>query len=216
VNYWLHNEFLVVGKDKTAAPDDGKMSKSSGNFLTLQTLIDRGYDPLDYRFFLLGAHYRSQVAFSWDAMESARSARKALMQRVARLLEQCGGAPPAATPEAEAYRTRFRAALENDLGVPKALPVLQALLKDKGLPPAEKCALVSEMDTVLGLRLGEGAAEAAPAPGAGDAEIAGLIAARAEAKKAKNYALADEIRSGLLGRGIILEDTPGGTVWRKQ
>jgi cysteinyl-tRNA synthetase len=142
------------------------------------------------------------------------------MQRVSRLLEQRDGAPaaPAATPEAEAYRARVRAALEDDLGVPKALPVLQALLKDKALPPAAKCALVSEMDAVLGLGLGEGAAAASPAQGGGaeDAEIGGLIAARAEAKKAKNYALADEIRAGLLGRGIVLEDTPGGTVWRKQ
>ena len=64
VNYWLHNEFLVM--------DKGKMSKSSGNFLTLQYVIDQGYDPLDYRFFLLGGHYRSQLTFSWESMESAK------------------------------------------------------------------------------------------------------------------------------------------------
>ena len=85
VNYWLHNEFLVIAKTKDG-DEGGKMSKSSGNFLTLQTLVDKGYDPLDYRFFLLGAHYRSQVAFSFDAMDSAKNARKALVSRVAKVL----------------------------------------------------------------------------------------------------------------------------------
>jgi cysteinyl-tRNA synthetase len=79
VNYWLHNEFLVM--------DKGKMSKSSGEFLTLQYLVDKGFDPLDYRFFLHGGHYRSQLTFSWESMESARNSRRSLVQRLARITE---------------------------------------------------------------------------------------------------------------------------------
>ncbi len=84
VNYWLHNEFLVMSKGKDGESE--KMSKSSGGFLTLQTLIEKGYDALDYRFFLLGGHYRSQLAFSWDAMDSAKNARKTLSQRFEKVL----------------------------------------------------------------------------------------------------------------------------------
>ena len=83
VNYWLHNEFLVE--------KNGKMSKSSGEFLTLQRLIDKGYEALDYRYFLLGAHYRSQVMFSWEAMDSAKNGRKALVNRAKKVLEAAGG-----------------------------------------------------------------------------------------------------------------------------
>ena len=92
VNYWLHNEFLVIAKDTDSNNNStDKMSKSSGNFLTLQSLIDKGYDALDYRFFLLGAHYRSQIAFSWTAMEGAKNARKALNQRISKILQQASG-----------------------------------------------------------------------------------------------------------------------------
>ncbi|MCL1813432.1 MAG: cysteine--tRNA ligase [Treponema sp.] len=80
VRYWIHNEFLVL--------DKGKMSKSTGEFLTLQSLIDQGYDPLDYRYMLVGGHYRSQLQFSWDSLESARNSRKSLLEKIKTLAAQ--------------------------------------------------------------------------------------------------------------------------------
>ncbi|AEE16886.1 cysteine--tRNA ligase [Treponema brennaborense] len=233
VNYWLHNEFLVIAKDKESADGGaGKMSKSSGNFLTLQSLVDKGYDALDYRFFLLGAHYRSQVAFSWAAMDGAKNARKALVQRVAKVLArsaervQTGAGLPTKKPSARAhaYLDKFTAALENDLATPQALSALQTAVKDAELAPEEVVSLVQRMDSVLALDLLKNARQlladetAAAVTDGSDPEakeIQALIEERTAAKKAKNYARADEIRTELNGRGIILEDTPQGTVWKR-
>ncbi len=222
VNYWLHNEFLVIAKEKSTitGEEDTKMSKSSGNFLTLQALIDKGYDPLDYRFFLLGAHYRSQVAFSWDAMDSAKNARKALTQRIARLMEEktTEAANTELSETGKNILASFTQAVEDDLASPRCLSELQMLVKNQDVPDPEKISLLGKMDTVLGLRLLETAAElvngkndtAIP-----DFEIETLIAQRADAKKSKDYALADKIRSDLQKNGILLEDTPQGTIWKK-
>lgn len=213
VNYWLHNEFLVM--------DKGKMSKSSGEFLTLQYLIDKGFDPLDYRFFLLGGHYRSQLTFSWESMESARNSRRSLVQRLARITENAEAVPeslPADSPANE-WIDRFRADIEQDLSTPRALSQLQGLIRDTDVPPAEALAAVALMDRVLGLNLIENAAAlVASSKETGDLDdgrIDALIAERADAKKAKNFARADEIRNQLKESGIILEDTASGTTWRR-
>lgn len=228
VNYWLHNEFLVIAKDTDSNNNStDKMSKSSGNFLTLQSLIDKGYDALDYRFFLLGAHYRSQIAFSWTAMEGAKNARKALNQRISKILQQASGILPGSSKEiplsdkARQYLEKFTAALENDLGTPQALSVLQIAVKDPELKAEEALYLIQKMDSVLSLNLTGAAAEilAARSPAKnGDSEaseIQQLIDERTVAKKAKNYARADEIRSLLKNKGIIIEDTPQGSVWKR-
>nr|MDE5898442.1 cysteine--tRNA ligase [Treponemataceae bacterium] len=234
VNYWLHNEFLVVqkkkdGSDGSGGAESGKMSKSAGNFLTLQSLIDEGYDALDYRFFLLGAHYRSQVMFSWTAMDSAKNARRALNQRAARLIS---AAKKSACPDgelseqAERHLAQFRQALENDLSSPQALSHLQAAVKDGALRPEEALALLRKMDGVLGLDIEREAEQWSAAPSAellsdshdGDPEadeINALVAERTAAKKAKDFARADEIRSSLAARGITITDTPHGPVWKR-
>ncbi len=213
VNYWLHNEFLVM--------DKGKMSKSSGEFLTLQYLIDKGFDPLDYRFFLLGGHYRSQLTFSWESMESARNSRRSLVQRLARITENAEAVPeslPANSPANE-WIDRFRADIEQDLSTPRALSQLQGLIRDTDVPPAEALAAVARMDQVLGLDLIESAASlVASSKETGDIDdgrIDALIAERTDAKKAKNFTRADEIRNQLKESGIILEDTASGTTWRR-
>jgi len=221
VNYWLHNEFLVIAKDKNKGSEesDGKMSKSSGNFLTLQTLIDKGYDPLDYRFFLLGAHYRSQVAFSWDAMEGAKNARKALNQRISRIIDDNSiEAETVLSNEGRQILQSFTEALEDDLASPRCLSELQMMLKNPELSDNEKISLIRTMDKVLGLRLIDSALAIKlqkAETGEVDAGVEALIQKRTEAKKQKNYALADKIRSELQEKGIILEDTPQGTIWKK-
>jgi cysteinyl-tRNA synthetase len=232
VNYWLHNEFLVIAKEKNedgTEKDSGKMSKSSGNFLTLESLVEKGYDPLDYRFFLLGAHYRSQVAFSWPAMDSAKNARKALVQRVAKVMEQAGITTLEETKktilsEASLERlAKFREAMEEDLATPRALSELQTAVKAADLEPEQIIALVAKMDTVLGLDLINSAISLnkeakninTADSSTGDAEIDALVAERIEAKAQKNYSRADEIRNLLKDKGIILIDTPQGTTWQR-
>jgi cysteinyl-tRNA synthetase len=213
VRYWLHNEFLVLDKEK--------MSKSAGGFLTLQSLIDSGYDPLDYRYFLLGGHYRSQLQFSWESLAGAKNARKSLGDRIKVLSEKAGTLPPASPgggdEETKVYRDAFNKALEEDLSTPRALAELWGLLRDNSLEPAAVLAAVFDMDQVLGLSLREAAAipEKGPEDEALAREIESQIAERTEAKKARDYARADHIRQTLKDRGIILEDGPAGTIWRR-
>ena len=225
VNYWLHNEFLVMNKEK--------MSKSSGDFLTLDRLIEAGFEPLDYRLFLLGGHYRSQLAFSWQSMDGAKSARASLLARVARLMEAAkaqsaqGAAPSAGYCEKAAERLNaFRAALEKDLNTPVALSELQAAVKEGlsgEIPPLQAINLIEEMDGVLGLNLAAEAEKKAldnnlPKADSLSAEeamrIEALIEERAAARKEKNWAKADEIRKALAAEGVLLEDGPGGTTWK--
>ena len=231
VNYWLHNEFLVIAKEKNADGSEGqaKMSKSSGNFLTLQKLIDEGYAPLDYRFLLLGGHYRSQITFSWSAMDGAKNSRKALNQRIAKILEKTDFAKnldgvknlKITEESALAELDNFTKALEDDLSTPKALSILQTTVKNQNISDEQKIALINKMDEVLSLSLLEEGkkvldeqANSSVQNTESNPEIEKLIAERAEAKKQKNYARSDEIRDELKAKGIILIDTPQGTTWK--
>ena len=223
VKYWLHNEFLVMNK--------GKMSKSTGDFITLDKVIEAGYAPLDYRFPLLGGHYRTQLTFSWEAMETAKNARKNLEQRIANLLAEAKTLPdfPSGnvtagqaeqllhTEKARCYLADFVQALEEDISTPRALSVLQQAVKDKELEAAEAITLIRIFDAVLALRLIE---EAEALHTGGESvdnaeEIERLVAERTEAKKNKDFKRADEIRNILKNHGIALEDTATGTLWRK-
>ena len=192
--------------------DRGKMSKSSGTFLTLQNLVDEGFDPLDYRYFLLGGHYRSQLQFSMESLKGARNSRKSLIDKVRSLSDKASAA--GGNGEEGRYLSAFNAAIEDDISTPRALAELWGLLRDGPATP-QALAAVFDMDRVLGLSL-----EAACA-GNGEndeftREIEELIEKRAQAKKAKDYAAADSIRQNLKERGIILEDGPGGTSWKRQ
>jgi cysteinyl-tRNA synthetase len=220
VPYWVHNEFLIQ--------DKGKMSKSSGSFLTLQTLIDDGYNALDYRYFLLGGHYRSQLQFSYEALDGARNARKSLGDRILALAEKAGGLPHGgeglsqrtARGKALAYLAAFNKAMDEDLNTPRALAELWGLLRDGSVESMDALETAFEMDRILGLNIAATAeAEKRLDTDRGSpeeiAEIEALIAERAEAKKAKDFTAADRIRDTLKKRGILLEDGPKGAVWRR-
>lgn len=223
VKYWLHNEFLVMNK--------GKMSKSSGDFITLDKVIEAGYAPLDYRFLLLGGHYRSQLTFSWEAMDTAKNARKNLEQRIANLLTGIDAAPnlsaeditadaAAVLLKTEASRTyleNFVQALEEDISTPRALSVVQQAVKDKEMPVPELLILLRIFDMALGLNLiAEAQALLVDSVVTDNTEeIERLVAERTEAKKKKDFKRADEIRDALKAKGIALDDTVNGTLWRK-
>jgi len=210
VSYWLHNEFLVL--------DKGKMAKSAGNFLTLQYLVDEGFDPLDYRYFLLGGHYRSQLQFSIESLKGAQNSRKSLIEKVRALYNKADGkemtgAEYTYTGEIAKYIEAFDKAIEDDLSTPRALAELWGLLKE-GPASQEALAAVFDMDRVLGLGLRDVCKVKDSINGEFEREIEELISKRADAKKTRDFTTADKIRQDLKERGIMLEDSTKGTTWR--
>jgi len=227
VKYWMHAEFLVLEKEK--------MAKSGEHFLTLAVLEGKGYDPLDYRYFCLTAHYRQQLMFSWDALEGAKQSRQRLKNIIEELREDAQNAEATAlarhphersgvsrharnhakqsaavaeastlSERAEAHRTAFLDAMNDDLNAPRALATLWDVLRDKGLGSAEKLALVEKIDTVLSLDLL--AAEEVAVPD----EVRALAEEREAARRAKEWARADELRDEIRKRGYTIADTKEG------
>ena len=212
-NFWFHVHHLNT--------NHGKMSKSSGEFLTVSLLEEKGYDPLAYRLFCLQSHYRRSLVFSWEALDNAAVSYKKLIARIAALDENDGAPDEAGMAK---YREEFNDALGNDLNTSLGVTVLYDVLKSD-LNGRTKYALLLEFDTVLSLgidaavrRAREEAArreEEAEAVSPEDQFIVDAINARAAAKKAKNYAEADRIRDELKAQGITLIDTPQGVKWNR-
>jgi cysteinyl-tRNA synthetase len=207
VNVWLHGEFLNMPKDDGG----GKMSKSSGEFLTISVLVDKGYDPLAYRYFLLNAHYRQQLAFTFDALDGAANAYKRLKRAVLELRPSFSDNDPVIAQ----YLDRFREAAEDDLNMPRCLAAMWDTINDAAADKGSIYATLLEMDKVLGLGIAEMADDASDMADDDVAEIEKLIIERKEARAAKNFARSDEIRDDLAARGITLEDGPEGTTWHK-
>ncbi len=204
VNYWCHGEFLLN--------DKGKMSKSSGEFLTLQALIKHGYSPLDYRYFCLGGHYRTQLKFSWEALDHARSAREKLFNTVAELKKD-GKNEKNIDNKAKEYYQSFMSSMNSDLKSPEALANMWKMLKDNSLSSSDKLSVLYLMDNILGLGLEKIEAKKEEKVG-GEREWA-LVEERALAKKNKDYSRADEIRKELVELGYIVKDTPSGPILEK-
>ena len=211
-NYWFHVHHLNT--------NSGKMSKSSGEFLTVSLLESKGYDPLVYRLFCLQSHYRKSLVFSYENLDNAATAYKKLVARIVTLLKDTqGDIDQAAFDE---RRAAFCAALDNDMNTSLGVTALYDVLK-ANTTPATKIALIEDFDKVLGLDLVKAARkaieeeEAARTAVSDDPfirEIEEKIQARADAKKAKNYALADQIRAELLEKGVTLIDTAQGTKYQ--
>ncbi len=206
-NYWFHVHHLNT--------EDGKMSKSKGEFLTVSLLEEKGYDPMVYRYFCLQSHYRRNLVFSWENLDNAAAAYEKLIARIAALKAE-GDVDSAAF---DALKARFTGALDGDLNTSLAITCLFDVLKAK-CSDATKLAALADFDRVLSLNLLENAEklrkkQAEEEAAAADPEIDALVAARTEAKKAKNFAEADRIRDELKARGIEIIDTPQGAKWRK-
>ncbi len=204
---WMHGEFLTMAKSDDSA--GGKMSKSSGEFLTLDVLVDKyGYDPVAYRYFLLGAHYRQQLAFSWEGLDAAASALARLKRIVLDTRPQYAGTEE---PIAECM-DEFQTAVTDDLNMPRALAAMWKATKTTSATPGEIYATLLQMDRILGL----GVAEMAPEDtGASDADIDALVQERTTARANKDYARGDEIRDQLAEMNVEIMDSSDGTTWRR-
>jgi cysteinyl-tRNA synthetase len=215
--YWMHNGYITI--------DDEKMSKSRGNFFTVRDIL-KAYDGETVRFFLLSGHYRNPINFNRDMMDQAKAGltRMRNAERTLRHLAASGAdaedlcdAERAALVEMEAFREKFKDAMDDDLNTADAVSVIFELIyaintsvKDGATKAfAEAChALLTELANVLGLLLQD--AGNALAGGNMDEEIAALIEERGRARASKDFARADEIRDMLKERGITLKDTPQG------
>ena len=211
-NYWFHVLHLNT--------KSGKMSKSTGEFLTLSLLESRGYSPMVYRLFCLQSHYRKNLVFSYENLDNAKTTYEKLVSRVASLKTD-GEVDTAAFAE---LKKDFTDALDNDLNTSLAITAIYNVLKAK-CSDATKLALIEDFDRVLSLDLlaaaaalrneAKDAVESESAADGDDARILDLIEQRAAAKKAKNYAEADRIRNELAAEGIILVDSPSGTTYKR-
>lgn len=208
---WCGHWFHVLHLNTTS----GKMSKSSGEFLTLSLLSEKGYDPMVYRLFCLQSHYRKSLVFSYEGLDNTRQSYEKLLARIATL--NADDASEIDQNAVDKLKGAFVEAMDNDLNTSLGITVLYDVLKEN-TNDRTKLALLSDFDKVLSLDLIENAkkyAQEKDEKSGSDAdlvaEVEALIAERAEAKKAKNYARADEIRAYLLAKGVVLTDTKEGT-----
>ncbi|MEH6828661.1 MAG: cysteine--tRNA ligase, partial [Parasphingorhabdus sp.] len=202
-NIWMHNNFLI---DRA-----GKMSKSSGDFLRLQVLIDKGIHPLAYRLMCLQAHYRSELEFTWENLVAAQTRLKRMVMGVERLLEKADEQTAAIEhPALMQLRDRFDAALSEDLNSSKCLPLLEELLALKKLPAEQRLVLLTEMDSVMGLQLSSLTRKELRVRPAGaaidESDVETKLDQRQKAKSEKDFAAADAIRDELTTKGVELMD----------
>lgn len=203
VNYWLHGAFLTFGSKK-------KMAKSQGDILTVQNLIERGFDPLAYRYLCLTAHYRSQLEFTWENLQAAQNALYTLREHMRRLsenLERKGKK----TLKVKEYVKNFFKAVNDDLNMPKILTLVWKLVRNEmEMNNREKYELLLAFDKILAIDIArEVTTDHLPL------KIEELIHKRERARKNQDWETADELRDEIKKHGYLLEDTSEGIRWRK-
>ena len=198
-NYWFHAEHLN--------DESGKMSKSKGEFLTISLLKEKGYNPLSYRFMTLNSHYRKQLVFSYDNLDQSENAYKKLLNRINSISDE----GEFDKDIFEKYNDSFKKCISEDLNTSNAITVLYDLLKDNDVNGKTKLELIKSFDKVLSLDL-------IKVNVVSDKHdyIMFKIELRNNAKKNKNYELADKIRNELLNEGIVLVDTREGTTYKME
>lgn len=194
VKYWLHNEFLVLDKEK--------MAKSGKGFITLSKIEEKGYNLLAYRYFLLTAHYKQQLTFSWKGLDAAQSSFNKLKRKILDYKNSKDS-----SGDVKKYEDKFLGAINDDLNTPKALAVVWELIKDKKIGDKLKYKTLLKFDKVLGFDLKNLKENKLTK------EQKELIKKREDARKNKNWKTSDEIRDELKKQGITLFDTPDGVRW---
>lgn len=202
--FWMHGEFLRMG-------ESAKMSKSSGEFLTLEVLIRDGYHPMEYRLMALTSHYRNYLNFSFEALDNARESLRSLRKKTDPLLGLGGSI---GSSHAKEWQLKFAEAIGDDLNTSKALGILNLMLKSE-LADYEKSALVRDFDRVLGLGLDAPLTVVRePSNTSIDAaHVEALLAERAEARKNKDFQTSDRIRDALAAMNVVIKDGANGTSW---
>jgi cysteinyl-tRNA synthetase len=216
VRFWVHGEHLLVGGEK--------MAKSKGNFFTLRDLLDKGYDPLTIRYLLVSVRYRKQLNFSFEGLKEARAALDRIKEFLFRLKTsklKPGNDPKLAAALATA-RQDFEASLDDDLNTSGALGAIFIFIGEANVAMAEERlfednrAEIQAWFKVIDDRLAIVPSMEHAVQDKDAEEIEGLVAARNDARKNRNFALSDKIRQELLDRGIVIEDTREGTKWRRK
>ena len=207
-NYWFHVHHLNT--------NSGKMSKSKGEFLTVSLLEEKGYDPLVYRFFCLLSHYRKSLVFTYENLDNAKTAYEKLTSKVAQLISAKADNETVDKAVFDKFKTEYKAALDDDLNTSNAVTVIYNVLKTDA-NPTTKLALIEDFDKVLSIglidnakKLSENAEEDIPA------DIMALAEERTAARKAKDFAKADELRDKITALGYVIEETRQGTKIRKK
>ncbi|MEA3429861.1 MAG: cysteine--tRNA ligase [Nanoarchaeota archaeon] len=201
VKYWFHTEWLGM--------KDVKMSKSKGDIIIISGLIEKGYDPLDYRYFCLQAHYKTPLTFSFEALDAAKTAYKRLKNKIIEIKNNLESKNKEKLKE---YQDKFFTHINNDLDTPQALALLWDMIKDKDIGNKEKYELTLKFDKVLGLKLDKTKEEKVEIP----EEIQKLIEERQTAKDNKDWTKSDELRNKIKDAGFIIKDTKEGPILTKR
>lgn len=201
---WMHGEFLQM--------KDQKMSKSKGNFITLDTLVEKGYLPEHYRYLCLTSHYRSSLVFSYDNLDAAANTYRNLLGKY----KEFGQAATENNNRSENlyqdYLRQFDGFMFDDLKTPQALAVMWAVVKDKEMAAADKYKFLNNIDVLLGLGLAKNLAAETSTSAEIPADIMALVEERKQARINKNWAKSDELRDLLASKGFIVKDLPKNEV----
>jgi cysteinyl-tRNA synthetase len=196
VNFWLHGEHLLINQ--------GKMAKSEGNFITLQTLIEKKFNPLAFRYLVLTTHYRSKLNFTWESLQAAQNALNNLYEEISSFEK--------ATKEDKTFAAAFTEAINDDLNTPQALAVVWDLIKNDEVSSSVKLKTLFKFDEVLGLNLKHVWESAQEIPAA----VKKLVDEREQARQAKDFKNSDQLRKEIETQGYLLEDTVDGYKLKKK
>ena len=194
VNYWLHNEHLLV--------NNNKMAKSEGTGFSLEEIMAKKFDPMDLRYFFLQAHYRSQQNFTWEALKAAAVGRQNFLSKVFLLRQKALGKKGQID---ESFKKRFMSSIEDDLNVPQALGIVWDML-ESGIPPQNLMVTLYDFDRVLGLKIRDSLVVHIPE------EIYMLTKKREELRRGKEFSEADKVRAEIEKKGYLIEDLDAGFV----
>ena len=200
-NYWMHGEFLVL--------KEGKMAKSKGNIVTVESITKKGLKPLAYRYLALNTHYRSKLTFSWEILIAGQNALDNLYQKFSEITSDAKEIKKESPTKIDDYKNKFLEIINDDLNMPKALALMWQVVKTKKLSPKEKYKLLLQFDEIFGLNLKKVAESEIPQ------KIMELVKERENYRKSSQWQKADQIRQKIKAVGYWVEDTPEGPKIKK-